>query len=131
MSLKLLTLFWDIFVCMPSLVHSTFSMVYWISLVAGMSFQVLRNVFFSMLPSQEHNQSTGRQNLRPTFLTEEDVYRSQTREVEDVETVLDGDLNVGERVHLLDRSSGGHGHTDVQRLASVQHWNVERLELGG
>ena len=96
-----------------------------------MSFQVLRNVFFSMLPSQKDSLSTGRQNLRPTFLTEEDVYRSQTREVEDVETVLDGDLNVGERVHLLDRSSGGHGDTDVQRLASVQHWNVERLEVGG
>ena len=45
-----LTLFCVIFVLMPSLVHSTPSMVCWISLAAGMSFHVFRNVFFSIAP---------------------------------------------------------------------------------
>ena len=47
-----LTLFCVIFVLMPSLVHSTPSMVCWISLAAGMSFQVFRNVFFSIAPEK-------------------------------------------------------------------------------
>ena len=34
----------------PSLVHSTPSMVCWISLAAGMSFHVFKNVFFSIAP---------------------------------------------------------------------------------
>ena len=122
-----LTLFCAILVWIPSLVHSTFSIVYWISLAAGISFQVLRNVFFSMLPSQEHNQSTGRRNLRPTFLTEEDVYRSQTREVEDVETILDGDLNIGQRLHLLNWPSRRHWNRHVKGLTSIQHRDIETL----
>ena len=50
---RLLALFWPIFIEMPSLVHSTFSIIYWISLAPGMSFQVPRNVFFSMAPDDK------------------------------------------------------------------------------
>ena len=48
---RLLALIWPILIEMPSLVHSTFSIVYWISLGPGMSFQVPRNVFFSVASS--------------------------------------------------------------------------------
>ena len=52
-----LTLFCPILVEIPSLVHSTFSIVYWISLAAGMSFQVFRKVFFSIAPTKRKMQS--------------------------------------------------------------------------
>ena len=44
---------------LPSAVHSTFSMVYCSSLAAGMSFQVARNVFFSMAPSSVKKMCNG------------------------------------------------------------------------
>ena len=47
-----LTLFCDIFELIPSLVHSTPSMVCWISFAAGMSFHVFKKVFFSIAPEQ-------------------------------------------------------------------------------
>ena len=50
---RLLALFRPILIEMPSLVHSTFSIVYWISLGPGMSFQMPRNVFFSVAPDDK------------------------------------------------------------------------------
>jgi len=65
-----------------------------------------------------------------TVLAEEDVQRSDAGEVEDVDVVLDGDLDVGQRVHLLYGAAGVHGKTDVQNLPSVQQGDIERLGGG-
>ena len=55
------------------------------------------------------------------------MQRRDTGEVEDVDVVLDRDLNVGERVHLLYGAAGVHGKTDLQQLPSIQQRDVERL----
>ena len=78
---------------MPLLLHSTFPIVYWVSLAAGMSFQVPRNAFFSMAPgdgADDYNVSSRAVVL--TILREEDVKRGNAGKVEDVNAALDCNL---------------------------------------
>ena len=113
---------------MPSLVHSTFSMVNWISFVAGISFQVLRKVFFSIFPEQILMRKKQQDNYGFTVLAEEDVNWSNTGKIEDIDAVLDCDLDIGQWVHLLHWASARHRNRNVQALSSVQHRNIERLQ---
>jgi len=65
--------------------------------------------------------------LHGSILGEEDVERGNAGKVEDVNAVLDGNLNVCEMIHLLDRASAVHGQADVQGLASIQQGNAHWL----
>ena len=55
------------------------------------------------------------------------MYWGQAGEVEDVHAVLDGDLNIGQRLHLLNRPSRRHWNRHVKGLTSIQHRDIETL----